>query len=435
MYKRKYDAANPFNPSNLEDEYDDPRSTPKPNTNTGSTTGQNKNGAATTSEPTPKPTSEPAPTPTNASSGDKTSVGIGGFGINAIIPHKPDYQPFTETRTVLHEWEGYCSVNNIQRTSEVGSVVNGFDLILNHIQQPFVGTFVKQTDGSPPTFGLSVKAAPHRAAGQPSYNARRDFPRRMIGATADKEVGLSVFNHPTWKWWYEKMYNYWTPLSCNYNVTVAFNNFQTDSLGSSDTLANTARNMDVIIGVYEESYVASNTSDIKPYSITTANLDNTKTAKKIGIKQYEKIKGIRWYKISNPKSSARTGDHVVTISGTWRPGERLGSIRNIQDMKQWYTTGTPPDPLWNENVSFVFLESDYTGCATTNGPNVNCRIEMQWVIQYKELNQKIKYKAEPTHGNDAIHLRIGMDDIQFPYPVENHCDGLYNPTVPTYPIS
>ena len=66
---------------------------------------------------------------------------------------------------------------------------------------------------------------------------------------------------------------------------------------------------------------------------------------------------------------------------------------------------------------------------------VNCAIEMEWLIQYKDLKDKVKYIMEPTHGNQAVHLRYGIDDIQFPYPIQSHRKDPYVPPIPVYSVT
>ena len=205
--------------------------------------------------------------------------------------------------------------------------------------------------------------------------------------------------------------------------------------GTNQNSDTTWFNGDILIGVYEESYVQSNQSDIKPYELETVDpVTNAPVYRRMAHKQLEKIKGVKWYTISNYKGTGeQTGKHTVTITGTWKPGKRLGSVRNLTDIKQWYPTGASPSPMWNENATFFFITNDYNAVAneTSSWACVNCHIEMNWMIQYKDLKDGIKYCAQPTHGNSAIHLRYGIDDIQYPYPIENHRNTLYKPN-PTY---
>jgi hypothetical protein len=365
-----------------------------------------------------------------------TTGGQGGFAINKIQYHPPDKNFITETRTVRHHWEGYLSINGIGKTPQISStVINGFDLILNNIYQPISVSFVPQLSQTP-VAGPSVRqAAAHNPTDPTSWNARTNFPRRMVGTSSSTDLtldtGVAQHNHPTWRYWYEKMYTYWAPLSCNYKVTVSFNNFF-PSVASGENQTTTSYNSDVIIGVFPESYVQSNQSDIKPMTIDTT-IGNVPTNKSVGLKQLQKFKGIKFYRISNPRQIGDKQNHTVTITGSWKPGDRIGSVRNLTDIKQWYPTGAPPSPTWVENDSFVFLNNDFT---TVEGlqNNVNVHVDMNWIMQYKDLKPSIKYVAEPTHGNNAVHLRVGIDDIQFPYPLENHNDAPYAPAVPTYSI-
>lgn len=376
-------------------------------------------------------------TGTDAGTQTDGAVGMGGFAINKIIPHKPDYEPLTETRTVRHTWEGYLSVNGISRTAQKDGVLNAFDLLLNHIYQPISCSFVAQTAANAPTFGLSTRQAPHRnsnAASANNPNSRIDFPRRMVGGTTE-DTGVAAYNTPTYKNWYEKLYRFWTPIQSSYKVTVSFNQKNNSGTGLTNAASPMDFNGDILIGVYEESYVNSNQSDIKPYSMqTVASATNAVRTVNLGHKNLEKIKGIKWYTISPFSTTGeKTNSHTVTITGSWKPGQRLGSVRNLTDIKQWYSVGSSPDPMWVENNSFFFISNDYnTAFEPTSWVCVNVAIEMEWIIQYKDLKDKVKYLMEPTHGNDSVHLRYGIDDIQFPYPIESHRPTPYNPGVPTY---
>jgi hypothetical protein len=374
--------------------------------------------------------------------GTGTAVGMGGFAINKIIPHKPDYEPLTETRTVRHTWEGYLSVNSIlpYAVKSDNSASNQFSLQMNHIYRPVAGTLVAQTDTAIPSMGLSSLMAPHRnpnLALASNTNGRFNFPRKLVGDGANENVGAIINNTPTYRNWYEKLYRFWTPISSNYKVTVSFNLKHTSGNSTTSNESPVDFNGDILIGVYEESYVQSNQSDVKPFQLrTVAASTNAYRTVKLGHKNLEKIKGIKWYTISPMNANGeKQGNHTVTITGNWKPGQRLGSVRNLTDIKQWYTTGTTPDPLWVEQNTFIFLTNDYNTVKRDSEASwtcVNCAIEMEWIIQYKDLKDTVKFVMEPTHGNDAVHLRIGVDDVQFPYPIQSHRQTPYVPTVPAY---
>jgi hypothetical protein len=379
-------------------------------------------------------------TSTTTGLSDATAVGMGGFAINKIIPHKPDYEPLTETRTVRHTWEGYLSVNSIipYWVKADNSASNQFSLQMNHIYRPIAGAFVAQTDAGPPALGLSPKMAPGRNPHGTNGNARLNFPRKMVGDGANEDIGVIINNTPTYKNWYEKLYRFWTPISSKYKVTVSFNLRHGAGNGTGSNSSPMDFNSDILIGVWEESYVQSNQSDVKPFELQTVSATtNAIRTVKLGHKNLEKIKGIKWYTIGPMNNTGeKTTNHTVEITGTWKPGQRLGSVRNLTDIKQWYPVGTAPDPMWVEQTTFIFISNDYATLADSateaNWRCVNCAIEMEWLIQYKDLKDKVKYIMEPTHGNQAVHCRYGIDDIQFPYPIQSHRKDPYLPAVPAY---
>jgi len=215
-------------------------------------------------------------------------------------------------------------------------------------------------------------------------------------------------------------------------VTIDYNYYY-PTLGAAEDTSTLCYNNDVIIGVYPESYVQSNQSDIKPLTIVTTN-GNVPTNKLVGLKQLKKFKGIKFYTIKAPRDIDGERQRTLTIKGSFKPGDRIGSVRNITDIKQWYETGVPPSPNWIENHAFVFLDDEYNTAGTPN-TCVNVKVEMEWIIQYKDLKPGVKYVSEPTHGNNCVHLRVGIDDVQFPYPLENHNDEIYDPAVPAYAVT
>lgn len=358
----------------------------------------------------------------------------GGFQINPIVPHKPDSNPFTETRTVRHLWEGYFACIKIDDTPALSTTDpsgNKFGLTLNHVYQPVVATL--RNTGTTLTKGLSNKQAPQEG-GVTSYADCVDFPRKCHGADAvDKNLGVMDFNRPTWVTWYNKLYRFWAPIETKYKVTIGFNNYQGSSTSSS-ALAN--RNCVVYIGVYPQSYVASNTSDIRPLTTnvpTTTTGNGAPQPKNLTKKGFEKFKGMKWYKISSNRYNGEIDDTIVTITGLWKPGMQIGSVRNLTDIKQWYPTGTEPSPLWQEQHQFVLMTSEFNNANPVQNVSVNCHVELEYIIQYKDLKDAVKYVSQPTPGNEAIHLRPGIDDIQYPYPISNDiASGRYEPNVPTY---
>jgi hypothetical protein len=387
--------------------------------------------------------------------GGKTrdSTHLAEVGLNYTQPqdHAPEGQMLTNTRTALLKWEGYLSVNRIETrlTSGTDGGLNAFDLYLNHPYSPLVGDFRNLT-GDISKGGLSVFRAKNGQSENPGHRFDNQgtsggrgvrargilFPRQIVctndpakpdGMTADlemydqKTVGLPDGLFPSWLSWYEKIYDYYHVLETQYVVTIE----HTNNSASDRT--------PVLIGVHAESYVQNNANDIWPYTAvvppftTGANRTTSMT-----VEQAKRYKGMKWYKLDN-RLNATLQPWKIQIKGSWVPGVVEGSVKNLEDIKQWYPTGNPPDPSWNELHGFwFFMGDDGFGAALTTGttginqsldrlfPSVNVKVEMQYKVQFKGLKTKLHFASEPSTDADCTTLVFGRDNCQFPYPIEAH---------------
>jgi hypothetical protein len=400
-----------------EDDFETPNRVP-PRVDPGQTRSQG--GTANPTEPNPKPSDNSS---VGAPQGNNAELG-GGLNYTTIQDHPPEKSPFTETRTVVHEFVGYLSLNSIGKTikqTEAGPE-QGFWLNLNQPYDLVNTTFVDQTpSNAAPKFGPAVTmAAEGTTFASPGTNARTQFPRRFVGATGFNtaaEAGACQPAYGTWTRWYQKMYRYYHVIETNWKITAEYANF--DSSGNCEG----TRKRHVYLCHHPESYVQANNSDIVPNQIVSVSAAGAQVVRMIGLHQLKKFKNVKINEIENPKNISVNANTKTTITGTWFPGMREGSVRNLQDIKQWYATGAKPSPNWAEREKFVAIlgaDSDYVG-------NINIKIEMSMKVQYKDLKEPIKYAAAPTHIDQSVLLRPGIDDIQYPYPYENHLEFPYNP--------
>lgn len=373
-------------------------------------------------------TSAVANVPVNANAVvDGPSPG-GALQYTSIKDHPPEKSPFTETRTVVHEFTGYLSLNQISKTMKLvegeNSVEQAFYVNLNNPYFIVEATFVGQATNATPTFGPSVTMSKESLTasnpGTANMNVRDNFPRRFVGTTnvgTDNESGYTQANWGTWTRWFQKQYRYYHVMETNYKITFEYANV--NSAGTAEATAK--RN--VYVCYYPESYVQDNQSDIVPNQILSVSPTGTEVVKMIGLHQLKKFKGVKIQEVQNPKNVSMESKNGTTVTGTWKPGMREGSVRNIQDIKQWYPVGAKPSPTWAERMKFVAISA----ADSVNWGSLNVKIEVSSKVQYKDLKEDIKYCAAPTHIDRALKLRAGIDDIQYPYPFENHLAAPYNP--------
>lgn len=358
-----------------------------------------------------------------------------GLNFTAIVPHKPDPTPFTETRTAEHKLVTYCSINNVSKKLDNGSVTNGFVIRLNDPTITFLpfGGMVAQTGSAGVTQGVSCTMAP------PDNNnpdPPLKFPRTMRNATG----GLDGVPKTRMSYieWYRKQYKYYHVCSTNVKITMTHAHKSVNK-GSGDLgWGNSDRT--VAVGYWRDS-LSGDVNDNTPFSTTAIPTDTNgqTTTSRYGIANFEKFRGIQWKYITNPMqgSSLNEGGHTQVITHTWSDKDPSKNIKNLDTQKQWYPTGATPSSSWSptptmqEELRLGFIRAPNA----TGGGSVNCKIEITQLIQWKDLRPDLRYVDQPTHGNFAIHLRPGIDDVQYPYPSEIERTLDYMPDVPTYPTT
>ena len=271
---------------------------------------------------------------------DGQTLGAGGLNIPAYEQHKPDTLPWTETRTVRHEWECYFSVNRIKKKITYTDKDNIFVARQNFPFSPSNSNLtVQPTTGTRDDVvtGLSQVVA---------YNGQADrfhFPRRWPDGTTQ------MSGYAEWTQWYKKLYNYWAPLESEWTMVVRWGDFRVGNDARMVTEDNS-----VIIAVWEDTYLQTNTSGIVPWSITDRGVaENTTTTAgtvgtvHVGPTHMKDFKNIKFYKLSGPKEAkSNYGDIACVIKGKWKNGQKGGVARNVSDIKQWYPTGAGSmDPL------------------------------------------------------------------------------------------
>jgi hypothetical protein len=314
------------------------------------------------------------------------------------------------------------------------TVATAFSIVLNDPTttfQPF-GGMVAQTPNSGCTRGVSCHMAPHD---NNNGGTLLTFPRTMTNPSGG-------FNgvpkcRMTWIEWYRKCYKYYHV--CQTEVKITITHAHTSVFKSDDpNWGQTDRT--VAVGYYRDS-LSGDVADNTPYSTSAVPTETNgrTTTTYYGLANFEKFRGIEWKYVTNPMngSSLHQGGHTQVITHKWSDQNPSKNIKNLDTNKQWYPTGATPSSSWSptpamkEELRLMFIR----GPKATGGGSVNCKIEVTQLVQWKDLRPDLRYVDQPTHGDYAIHLRPGIDDVQLPYPSRTHRRTDYMPDVPVYPTT
>lgn len=396
-----------------------------------------------TDPPVPRSTSAAQMTGTSAApaGADEVTGSGGGLIYTSIYDYPAEGQLFTETRTANLKWEGYFSVHNCARALKAGaatSMANSFAITLNHPYQPLVatlntGSVTKNRDVSGSIVsGLSAypatqkfdQAGPHLQRTVGATTEYIYFPRQLVCETPTTAGdyrqtyidGTVQLSRPTWLAWYEKLYEYYHVLESRYVIKIKH-------VGAFDsTRGNLALNSDagVLIGVHPQSYVHNNISDIYPEEVQVPDNAGNIQTRSVTVDQAQNFKNLKWYSVDPPHADK---GNITTITGNWKPGDITGSVKNVEDIKQWYATGAEPSPMWHEqHVFWLFCKGEVQEL-----PAVDVHVFVEYKVQFKDLKQIVKFAPEPTHASQNVDLRIGIDNVQFPYSWNAHRTSIYDP--------
>lgn len=351
-----------------------------------------------------------------------------GLNFTPIILHKPDPTPFTDTRTVEHKLVTYCSVNLPGHTPADGTDTTAFNIRLNDPYTTFIqtGSLKAQTANTAVVKGVSCHMAP------PNNNNPGDlleFPRTMRNAsggfTGTPKLRMS------WIEWYRKQYKYYHVCQTDVKITITHAH---KSVSKSDDSNWGNSDRTIAVGYYRNS-LSGDPNDNVPFSTTDIPNDTNGwgDTTQYGIANFEKFRGIKWKYVTNPMqgNTLNQGGHTQVITETYRDTDIPDNVKNLDQAKQWYATGASPTPFVAEELRLMFIR----GPQATGSGSVNCKIEVTQLVQYKDLRPSLRFVDQPTHGNYCIHLRPGIDDVQYPYPSRTQRKLDYLPDVPTYPTT
>lgn len=189
-------------------------------------------------------------------------------------------------------------------------------------------------------------------------------------------LSSSTGERPQWREFFEKQYGYYTVLGLEYELTF-FN-------------VSTQPGDDVVVAWFTDSYSDTNATFIHPTGRPMRDME-------------------QWPDVSFKRVPAAgdgdTSKAYRVIKGYYRPGSKKTSVENDEDMKTWTKTTAGTLPSLTE-IMTVSVAKSWDNAWTGHCP-LNCRIDMRWIVQYKDLKNNFRWPA--SSGQTPISLAAPGD--------------------------
>lgn len=276
-----------------------------------------------------------------------------------ILPHAPEYG-LPETYTALLPLTTWFSVCNVDKASAVLMEVN-----MNTPVNPIISSI-----GNTPSGGSAYQKGLFNGVTEATSTWPTNITPYPNSAGGTNPTGAEVC---AWRTYFEKLYDVYTVLGCQWKLTI-----QT----STATMGNCAA-----IGVGYNSYGSSGgTSGVFPTGQTYADVS--------------RWKDVKWTIVEDNREATKT----TVLTGTYRPGQNKRNVTNDQDVNTW--TLCESTPSFKEELQLMFFKAPL---APSNTLNMNCQLELKYIVQYKDLKTQIRY---PYNGGTAITQSLPAHALQ-----------------------
>ena len=281
------------------------------------------------------------------------------------IVNVPPQIGFTETYTTIIPTVFYLSVNKLD--TRTVDQLNKVELRMNApygiLAHPT--SFVTQSAATSVERGVSLVQAPN---GESHGTSLIQFPTSYTSS-----------HKPMWLSYWEKIYEVYTVLETQYEITIV-------------PARDDARVRGMVMWEFD-TYGATSTGNVMP----AARLDDMARFRGVKKKLIGTLNG----------NDPRQPDPTPIISGTWRPGQLHHNVKNDGDAKTWSVTGAAPNPEYWETLHMRFFKSPMH--SNTTDCHYNLRIELKYVVQFKDLKATARY---PIAGATGITLALPNDILK-----------------------
>jgi hypothetical protein len=352
--------------------------------------------------------------------GSEEPAGV-GMMMQKVQPiyRQPEFNVFTETRTVRCPVTFYLSMNRLNHAVPVSLKLRlnmPYDIMKDN-------TLQVQTVNQPRAQGLSNDYALRRHNNsQENGSYLIPFPTTVVGDTAAIVAATSSHGtvspdrlYPANRNFYFRNWQAWTPLSTDYRITILNAAESIDDLQHCK-LFTTMEQYTANNGFDDQVPTAQPLSDVLNYPFMTQHTVDPRNV------------------------NTSTSDYVL-ISGTWTPTSiPKRNVFNDQDIKIWNKTGgavgpiPEMDPLVQEQLTILAykhelfpvaprtdqeLETarfDQSGAPVTKqfdrwpqgATNINLRIDLSYVVQVRDLPRYLRY----VNANTADSALFYMNDLK-----------------------
>lgn len=193
---------------------------------------------------------------------------------------------------------------------------------------------------------------------------------------------------PQWRDYWANFYQYYTVLGCKWKATI--NN------------SGNARGADLVVGVQYDSY-----------SDTVGTVGNIMPKSKFA--ETLAFKNIQWTSVPCG-TSEQDGENSRVISGTYKPGMIARNIQNDGDVKTWTATSNTL-PALKEILTLNFFK-DSLNYTTGLNTSFNCCVELDYIVQFKDLREQARYPNSTTTDQDIGVIisdtnGVGWDSVRY----------------------
>lgn len=298
-----------------------------------------------------------AEVPVLAAARTENAATIGG-GETQITPQKPWYG-LPETATVVLPFTTYF-------TAVTNSNQNMFNFYfrLNSPVDCLITTVSTPTAGGGLGVGLYNKKP---GSGNSWPNPAQAYPTEISSS------GPQNTEYPHWRGYWERVYNKYTVLGCEYELT--FRNPVTSLMH------------DVTICTGVESLSTQNGGRVFPTNVPVATA--------------EFWPGLKW-KVCRSYNDGTTDATYTVIKGQYKPGTVKTNVQNDEDIKTWTTVASTP--TLTERMMVGIAQSAFN--SDTGNRAVQVKLKLKYIVQYKDISVNALY---PASGQTPIAQNIPTD--------------------------
>jgi len=312
-----------------------------------------------------------------ARSGGASSGGMGGpvSKETPISPYPSLSYGLQETHTTILPYRAYFSVASPDYDTPV-QLKFRMNSIWDMFVEPLSATAATGTVNVKGKYNVPLNTGTQWITGQ-------RFPSTIATGAVSNE-------RPQWRDYWAEVYEYYTVLGCKWKLTMI--NVQGSAGGAAE----------VAIQYDTYSDTAGSTGNIMP---VTSYMET------------KAFKNIQWHIITERSAGNNEPTHVKIVDGTYKPGQAKRNISNDGDVKTWTGTGTTL-PTLKEFLTLNFFAGGVDGglafSSTANGAAINCCIELDYIVQFKDLKLQARYPNSLAASVDLSQIieNGATDDVR-----------------------